>query len=192
MHSWLGRMEVHFRICVLVLRVRSSEFILWLLPSADNAKIVSRQKPTENCRLYSSRRFSRITYSNQLTCTNFVATTQNEKPEGNKFQCRTATWHSQQQQKKPLRRTVLTCLSISKYACIVSLKCICQYVSSDRIENLLLGGKMHRIRVRWVKTMVKCECFRLFPVVAKEQKRTENYIKWNFLFTELLRETVYN
>lgn len=178
-HSLLSRMEVHFL-------QRNHLMITSECRQRENRSVAKTSRKLSF--IFISRFFSRITYSNQLTCAHFVATTQSEQPEGNKFQCRTATWHSRNE--NPLRRTVLTCLSISKYACIVSLKCICQYVSSDRIENLLLGGKMHRIRVRRVKAMVKCECFWLFPVVAREQKGTENYTKWNFLFTEFLRETV--
>lgn len=130
-------------------------------------------------------RFQIICSLNQLTC---GAPQTKTESATHKFQCRAL-------QRRDIRKncwlfcgifhyrsTQLTCLAVSKYAGIVSLKCIFQYIPSNRIEYLLLWGKVHHIRVRWIKTMIKCECFWLFSVMEIMEKSEWNLIKWNFNF----------
>lgn len=44
--------------------------------------------------------------------------------------------------------TLLTCLPVRKYAGIVSLECIFQNITSNRIEHMLLRCKVWRISIR--------------------------------------------
>ena len=59
----------------------------------------------------------------------------------------------------------ITCLSIRKHACIISLECIIKYIFANTFEHCLLISKLVTARIDRVETQVESEWFRRFSTI---------------------------